>query len=287
MSVPRTDDTSAANANGQTSDTSGTAQGAVSPASEGSGSDWFREAFAERVGLRAGLHGDRENGGGTEPKQEPENGKQTAEAGVAEPSAKQDDPKPFRTFQTQEEFDRAVQSEKDRQLARERQRARTDEERRLLKEQPHEFARLKREELEAEEARAAWEKDPEYNKRISDFAQEQVLDYDKNVLSPLCARVADSAEKAALMGNIQPGIEGRGALSKSMLDLYAKQVRDEARRAFAEDPAFIKEILVKHGGQRAEPEVVSAVGAAPRREDSNQDEHMDDILTFGARSRGR
>lgn len=289
---PRTDGNPTDAANGQPNsdapnpgdvggNTAGTSSADVSTASEGPGSDWLREAFMGRVGLRATPDEDSANGGSKEP--EPKTDDVAKPAGEATDTSAQ--PAPFRVFNSEEEFRRVVQSEKDREIAREKQRQKQAEDRRLLEEHPHEYARIKREELEEADRLKQLQSDPIITQRISDFASEQIALYDEGLLNPLVRRVADSPEKAALLGNIKPGVEGRGELGGAMLGLFEKQVRSEARRVLSEDPTFIKEILVRHGGQRAEPDVVSAVGAAPRREDESMDNAMNDVLTMGRRSR--
>lgn len=281
MSVARTDGGSTTDAGSQSSDATDTSTTTASSESEELGSDWIREAFMGRVGLRTTPSEDRVNGGGAEPGQQTQNPKTEAET-TTEPS--QEYTQPFRTFRTQQEYDRALQSEVDRREARRRKEDKDRVEADLLENQPHEYARIKREELERTKQEQELLNSPTLNKRISDFASEQIATYDEQVLRPLQNLVVDSPEKAQLFSEgaewrqLSDPIEGRGALGKALLALYDKQAKADARKTLLADPAFIKEILVKHGGQRAEPEQVSPAGAAPQREDASQDEIMNGVF---------
>lgn len=280
MSVSRDGGDPSSNASGQTTDSSGADVSTTSAPSEGRGSDWIREAFAGRVGLRATPNGDFANEGTRESEGQPA---QVAEEPKTASEPASQEPAPFRVFQSQEDFNRALQSEVDRREAQRLRRQKQQEEESLLLERPHEYADQKRRELEDAKTRAEYENSPEFVQRISSFATEQIALYDEGVLTPLTSMVKDGPEKQRLLSNVGPGIEGRSVLGKGMMDLLVKQVRAEAREAFASDPAFVKEILIRHGGQRAEPEVVSAVGAAPPREDANSDVAMNGLI----RGRGR
>jgi len=232
-------------------------------------SDWLRDAFRERTFMHSAYTGERRE----EPREEPT--KEAEPAKVESPAATE--PKPFRVLNSQAELDRLVQSETDRTEAIRQQRQKQAEEDELLETAPHLYAQRKREEKEQQEQQAKLLNSPELQNRMASFANEHILDYDEKVLKPLEKRIADSPEKTALLSAVEPGIEGRGKIAAGFMDLYEKQIRADARLALANDPAFIKEILVKHGGQRAEPEVVSSVAAAPRRADS-QDDEMNSFL---------
>lgn len=267
--------------NGVTPDAAGTSGAAASPAPEATGSDWFREAFAQRTGMLSTRTGDSQNGGGLEPKTETDTGKQNEPGKASEPattSQNGSESRPYRAFQTQEEFDRAIQAETDRREAHRRARNQTEEDRRLLKEQPHEYVRRQQERLTQEEEEAKLLTHPQIADRISGAVNENVIEYDRQVLDPIRDMVPDSPEKHALMQNVGPGIEGRGKLARDLLNLLSKSHRAQARSELLKDEAFVKEILMTRGGQRAEPEVVSAVGAAPRREDRSQDSDMGDFI---------
>ena len=277
MAVPRTDGTALpGDPNAQQSDAADPFASTALPDSEGQGSDWIKEAFAGRVGLRATPSGDFANESQAEPEKQTEEGKVAKESGATEPSGEEQ--KPFKVFYSQEDFDRQLQAEVDRRESVRNRRQKDDEDRRLLKESPHEYAQRKRQEMEEQEQEEQLLKSPTISKRISDFANEQIALYDELVLRPLQNLVADSPEKAKLFENVRPAIEGRGDVATGLLGLYRKQIEAEIRKSMADDPVLIKEILVKHGGQRAEPEAVSAVGAAPRREDRSQADEMNDLF---------
>lgn len=251
--------------------------GASAP-SEAKTSDWIREAFFSRVG-----------GAPTEPGEPGNEGKQEPDGKTADPKPAEskeaasgvfDTPRPFKAFASEDEYNRSIQAEVDRREAVRARKAKTDRERDLLENHPAEYARVKQEELEEQKRQEALQ--PIVQTRAAEFATEQVLAYDRHVLDPLVMSLPDSPEKQALLDAAQPTIESRGALFKGALTLYEKQVAAkavaDARKTLAQDPTFVKEILARHGGQYAEPEVVSAVGAAPRGAEESTDAAMNQML---------
>lgn len=256
----------------------------VSTPSDGRPSDWIREAFFSRVGAPSTESQEGANEGKPESNGKTEDAKPAGQSN-SEQSGVFDQPKPYRVFNSPDDYERQLQSEVDRREAVRAQKQKARDEADLLENHPAEYARVKREELAEQKKRE--ELQPVIQKEALSFANEQVLTYDSHVLTPLLALLPDSPEKDQAMQTTKPAIEGRGEIFKSAIALYEKHVTakalSEARKTLAQDPAFIKEILVRHGGQRAEPEVVSAVGAAPGRGDDSMDSAMNTML----RGRGR
>lgn len=231
--------------------------------------DWIREAF--RPGNREERPNDQDTAksGSEEPKEQAGKDNGTEDKGT-EPG------QPFKVFNSQNEFDRAIQAETDRREARRRQDEDRKREKELRDKDPYAYAQALREREEQEEANKG------VTQKAVDFATEQVSHFDRNVLDPLVEAVKDDAAKNAILSSAPAGMEGRGHIARGMIDLITKQAIADARQRLEKDESFIKQILVTYGGQRPEPDVVPAVGAAPRRA-VNQDEQFNDFF----RSRGR
>lgn len=256
---------------------SGTAPTIVSPNGQEADSapgvvDWIREAFRPRVQQDASKE-DLKN---------PENKEQEAVAGEA--ATKTDVTPPGTRLVTEQELQRLVQGETDRREAKHRNDERIRTERELREKDPYKYAQLV----------AQREKDEEEEKgrtsTISQAVNENVSTYDRQVLDPLFLAVPEGDERTAIERGIgehpEGPLVGRGEAAKKLIELIRKQGRSEgeseARRKLVNDDSFVKEILTRRGGQRAEPEVVSPVGAAQRGAGS-----ADDMEGFIRGSRGR
>lgn len=154
---------------------------------------------------------------------------------------------------TEAELSRRVQSEVDRREAVRAQKARDDSLRELRKKDPYKFV-AEVEKQEEEQLTQA-----QLDARASQFATQQIYEFDRNVMDQIVAIAPDSPEKQAALQAIGEGAQGRRVLTQTMLDLYTKSIAASTRKALADDQVFVKEILARYGGQRFEPDVVSAV----------------------------
>ena len=179
---------------------------------------------------------------------------------------------------TREQFDRRVQSEVDRLLAKreadERTRQAREEEQRLRDEDPFEYVRTVKQ-REAEQAQAQHRV-----KEATTLLEEQLTRYDRGILDPLVGALPEPVRKKVLDSVTAEGIPGRVEVAKATLgalrSLWQAEGRETARTALMKDQTFIKEILARYGGQangngHTSPEVVSGLppASSARPRDSN------------------
>jgi hypothetical protein len=248
--------------------------------------DWIREAFRPtRVQEPA-----PDNQGKTEePKTQDDTKEQDETAGASKDSQKKSgsEPPPGARLVTQQELDRLIQGEADRREAKRRDQERKQTERELREKDPYKYAQLvAQREREQEENEAG-------NNATANAIREQVSTYDRQVLDPLFLAVPEGDERRAIelgIGQHPDGpLVGRGDAARKLIDLIRKQGRaegeSEARRTLVNDEGFVKEVLTRRGGQRAEPEVVSPVGSGQRGAGSADDD-MEGFIR-GSRGRGQ
>lgn len=257
------------------------------------GPDYFREAFSRIRGYtQAAKSPDSapqappasgQNGRDSERAAKPQNGAASTASPAAAPalpqSTTQQERSPGQSGSpgvlqlTQAELDRRVQAETDRRLAKQRadedaQRAR-DEERELRRNDPLEYARRmedKDRQLEAERQKV---------REATDLLTQQLTVYDRGILDPFVGALPDSTRQKILESVDEEGIPGRQKIASATLQALRTQWlaegRDSARAALMRDPAFIKEVLARHGGQRQEPDAAPALppSAAARPQTTN------------------
>lgn len=267
------------------------ASGAASeePESRGPGPDYFRQAFQNLRG-QTQSSAPQAPPASPGPAQEPERSAspspdkvQTSaeDAGATstvqprqqvKPATQADQPKLITL--TPEEFQRQVQAESDRKIAK----IRKDEEARQAREQevelrrtnPFEYAR-RMEQQEADQ-QAAQQKIDELNTTLS----QQISLYDRHILDPLMnALPSDDARNTVITSVKEPGIPGRAKIAQGALKALESHWKDEgaktARTRLMNDQSFVKEILARYGGQRTEPDPTPslAVSSAPAPADEN------------------
>lgn len=242
---------------------------AQEPASEPVVVDLIREMFRPRV--RAEDPNGQEPAKAGEGEQPGQTGKEPGAPGTGTEQAQ-----PFRVFHSpddfQREISRAAQAEVDRREAKRAQDAERARRRELRDKDPYEYAKLDREEEAKAEASGA------ITTQAVSFANEKVTEYDRQVLDPLILAVKDRTRVDQVISTApEGGIENRAHIARGVIDLIRQEALAEARRTLENDDSFVKQILARRGGQRAEPEIVPAVGAAPRRAE-NPDDGMNDYI---------
>lgn len=185
---------------------------------------------------------------------------------------------------TQEQYNRSVQSEVDRILAKREADTRTkqarDAEHRLRTEDPFEYVRQV-EARESEEATRA-----QRTQEATGLLEQQIHQYDRGILDPLMGALPDAARKKILESVRAEGIPGRAEVVKhtisALRSIWQAEGRETARSSLMKDQTFIKEILARYGGQpdatngngngqRGSPEMVS--GLPPSSSGRPRDAH--------------
>lgn len=245
--------------------------------------DWIREAFRP-TRVQEAAPTTKEEPETRDDKTEPD---ETTGASKDDPKKSGSEPPPGARLVTQQELDRLIQSEADRREAKRKDLERRQAEKELREKDPYKWAQLvARREQEQEE-------NNNLNATTANAVREQVSTYDRQVLDPLFLAVPEGDERRAIemsIGQHPDGpLVGRGEAAKKLIDLIKKQGRSEgeseARRKLVNDDSFVKEVLTRRGGQRAEPEVVSPVGSGQRGAGSADDD-MEGFIR-GARGRGQ
>jgi len=185
---------------------------------------------------------------------------------------------------TEEEFNRRVQAESDRKIARARRdeeiKRSRDEEVELRRNKPFEYARLMEDreaELEATKRRTI---------ELNGMLETNTLDYDRNVLDPLMLSLPEPVRVQIISSVSEQGIPGRAKIAQGALAALEKLWKDEgaktARTRLAADPAFVKEILARHGGQRVEPDSSPSLPASAGQGPVSENDAMNGFMRFGA-----
>lgn len=238
--------------------------------------DWFREAFNRHRTTTGAVAEPIEQQPATPTppaSAQPTESESAQENRQEQPTHQRQDTPAARPY-TQDEFNRHVQAETDRRLAkfqreegeRRRQAAAAEQarqERELRQKDPYAYARLV-EQREAENAQLQQQLQQTHGLLTS-----SVREYDTAVLDPIMTALPEKERKQILEG-IGEGIPGRGQAATSALKVLEKHWKaqgvSEARQTLLKDQAFIKEVLARYGGQRPEPDHVPAInGAAPTR----------------------
>lgn len=170
---------------------------------------------------------------------------------------------------TQAELDarvaRAAQAEADRRLDKfqreEATRRRAAEDRQLRNTDPYAYVqRVEQMEREGAERQQQLE-------AAQGYARSALTAYDEAVLDPIMKAIP-TPEYERIVREIGDGIPGRGQAATEAIKVLRRQAYDagkqEARKTLLSDQAFVKEVLAKFGGGRAEPEHTPALagGAA-------------------------
>lgn len=165
---------------------------------------------------------------------------------------------------TQEELDRRIQSETDRRLAKQRAdeeaRKQREEEQRLRREDPFEYVRL----LESREKEQ--EEQQRKDRDAISLLEQQLNHYDRGILDPIVGALPETTRKKILGSITQDGIPGRQEIARQTLgalrSLWNAEGRETAKQVLMKDEKFIKEILARYGGQRADegpPEIAAGL----------------------------
>lgn len=171
---------------------------------------------------------------------------------------------------TPEEFERRLQAETDRRLAKQKkedeERAAREREVELRRTNPFEYARLmeaKEQELEASR---------EETKRLSEVVSKQLFFYDRNVLDVFVGALPESERKKVIAD--AEGIEGRKATAtqtlKALRSSWLAEGRASAKAELMKDQTFIKEILARYGASTPEP-AAAPVAVRPAASDAAED----------------
>lgn len=182
---------------------------------------------------------------------------------------------------TPDELDRRIQAEVDRREAK-RARERQEEERRnrereLRKKDPYAYV----EEVESREAEEAARQERETD--ITTRVNEVLTAYDRIALDPLFDRLPIETQNK-IIADIEPGLPGREKAAKLALKEFETVLRAEGEKAAREklinDPAFVKMVLARYGGQRSEPDVIPA---SPMSGRSSEGGDMNTFIRGGRR----
>lgn len=165
-------------------------------------------------------------------------------------------------FETQEEFDRRLQSEVDRRLAKQQQdeKVRADRAREveLRRTDPFEYARLMEE--KEQQLQAAQQE----TRLLTSTLEQQLNHYDRNVLDILVSAVPEK-ERGRVISQSE-GIQGRKETTQATLRELRKLWRAEgeasAKANLMKDQTFIKEMLARYGAASPEPEPVPVASAS-------------------------
>lgn len=153
---------------------------------------------------------------------------------------------------TQEELRRMVQSEKDKELARER-KAQQDQEKST------QLERLKRENP------AAYIEQEDQAKAAAEFVSNLATHYDRAVLDTVSQRLPEK-DRAALLGQGVAGLDGRKEFVSKALDLLLKQAEEKGAKAAEKkirgNPALVKQVVLGEREQEDEPDLVEGQAAA-------------------------
>jgi hypothetical protein len=280
QAAPMSDESGRTGANAQTADPNPTPSSSPDgPEQDARGPDFFREAFTR---LRSqnqethDLHASRREPAPQAPpvsdgsRQEPERSrgarrpKSTGQPATTlpdqpeqksrqtQPSSQPGGPSPDANLTlTQDQFNRRVQSEVDRVLAKrehdERVRTQQAEEARLRRDDPFEYVRTV-EKREAEQAQIQ-----QRQREATTLLEQQIHQYDRNILDPLLGALPEPARKQVLESVRAEGIPGRAAVAKNALgalrSIWTAEGRETARSALMKDQTFIKEVLARYAGQ--------------------------------------
>jgi hypothetical protein len=191
---------------------------------------------------------------------------------------------PRQIVMTEDEFSRRVQAESDRKLARQRReeqdRRAREEEVELRRTNPWEYARL------VEEKESALAEAQNKAKELNGMIETNILDYDRNVLDPIMLRLPEPVRAQVISGVQEHGIPGRAKIAQGALAALEKHWKDEgaktARSRLANDPAFVKEILARHGGQRVEPDSSPSLPASAGRGPVSGNDAVNNFMRAGA-----
>ena len=190
---------------------------------------------------------------------------------------------------TPDQFNRRVQSEVDRILAKqqadERTRQMREEEQRLRDEDPFEYVRAVKA-REAEEAQTQTRV-----KEATGLLEEQLARYDRGILDPLVGALPEPVRKQVLESVRAEGIPGRAEVAKHALGalkaMWQAEGRESARKALMSDQTFIKEVLARYGGQangasqgtnHGSPEVVTGLPPASSARSRGTNEAVNDWM---------
>jgi hypothetical protein len=251
-----------------------TAQGLIysRPLDTAKQSDEWAEANAE---LRRG----RKNGQAREGKQEETRPAEEA-ADEAPPEGEQK-----ASGETDAEFDRKVQAEVDRREAVRRQRAESQQEARLRRENPQEYARLKEQQEQQNTAAGA----------LTNALRGISNQFDDAAVKPLMDEL-DEKTRNSILGKASGvhGIpqrkllvtEGIAALKKAAYEEGLNKGREEARRSLRRNPSFRKELLSELRGEEEEPDLALGNGAS-RDTDWDMNSWMRSMTGRGSGGRSR
>lgn len=153
-----------------------------------------------------------------------------------------------RISMTQDEYRRAVQSEVDRTLARQRHadatRAEQERERELRRTNPFEYANLmeqREQELEASK---------QETERLTGVVGRQLVFYDRAVLDTFVGALPQE-ERTKVISQSTDALENRketaAATLKALRARWTAEARASAKDALMKDQTFIKEILARYG----------------------------------------
>lgn len=248
------------------------------------GPDYFREAFRRVRGqtqtaapreqtpapqappARSAQRPDQRRSGAAAPTP---SGQQSLPTTLSDPPG----PTPNVLTMTPEQFQRSVQAETDRRLAKEKateqaRRAR-EEEQYLRRNDPLEYVRRIEAQEEAQQASS------QRQQEAVRLLEQQLHHYDRGVLDTLVGALPEKARQSILKSTNPEGIQGRADVAKASLkalqQYWQHQGRESARSQLMKDPTFVKEILARHGGSPGEVDPTPALppSAAGRRPTGN------------------
>lgn len=183
------------------------------------------------------------------------------------------EPAPNVLTMTPEQFQRSVQAETDRRLAKqaadERARKAREEEQYLRRNDPLEYVRR------LDEAEQTQQVQAERQREAVGLLEQQLHHYDRGVLDTLVGALPEKARTSILKSVNPEGIPGRTELAKQSLkalqQYWQHQGRETARQQLLKDQTFIKEVLARYGGSPGEVDPTPALppSAAGRHQTSN------------------